>query len=385
MIEAAPEGSVMQKMLTARKELPDFLGFSIGQIYPNFLGWNFRAAIRNYFQPLLTTAPELGWGYGSKLVGKATMSAAADFFKAPGVSPVKKADVFSEFLQPKGLAPGKFFGEAGDVTGEGLRAIKGVGQGVEMLDKHNNAAMYLYGLSDNVNRYITYKVGHELARDIARGIKPAREFAMRTLSEGGKAEARKILRDMGGELSPEAVEKLGDALARNLITKTQFNYGKEALNEWGREHGRLFSMFTKWPAMILSDNAELIEKYGAKEGTIKASQRYLAPMAIMAMAGTQLKDTDSGYIRWLIGEDLSDAAPAQSIKVGMGPVFKTGGQAAETLLKIASTEWNAEGVKKSAGALGKLAKDTGMSYVPGMGAFNEIKRVKRAFRIEDEQ
>jgi hypothetical protein len=231
--------------------------------------------------------------------------------------------------------------------------------------------MALYSASDTVNRYITYKVAHNLAADLKEGNKRALDFAERALSEGGKSSLRRLIAT-GRE------EEVGNELARYLIGKTQFNYGKESMNEFGREHGRLFSMFTKWPAMIMSDSSDLLDQYGKLDGSKKIAQRYLAPMALLAGVGSLVvdKNNPNHAVTYLLGEDLSDIAPAQSFKVGAGPVVKTGMNAAKTLLDMFSNDLS---VDQKIESVRKLGSTTALSYLPGMAPVNEYIRWKRAF------
>jgi hypothetical protein len=343
-----------------KKDLPDYMGYAMQSLYPNLLGWNFKAAIRNYAQPFLVTAPELGWGYGSRLVAKATAGAWKD--RATGTN-------FAHFLRDRHLAPGKFFGEGLDVSSDSLRATKYMGRAIEGIDKLNDMSMFLYSASDNVNRYITYKVGQQLAKDVVAGNESALKYVTRVMSEGNKRGVRDLI-------SAGKTDELGDLLARQLITKTQFNYGKESLNEFGRENGRLFSMFTKWPATVMSDTAELLETHGAVKGSTKVAQRYFAPMAALMMAGEYLVDTDaSPTLQWLVGTDLSDAAPAQSMKVGAPPVIGTALAFSKTFMDMFDKELDSDQRLDKVGAL--LGK-TALTYAPGMAPFNEYARWSRA-------
>lgn len=354
------------------RDLPDFVGFAIGQIYPNFLGWNLRAALRNFTQPMLTTAPELGWGYGSSLVGKATAKAAQDFGLLKNRGNVKASyGALQKFLQDKDLAPGKYFGHAQDITQDSMRSKKGVGAAMEGLDKWNDLSMSLYGASDVVNRYITYQVGLELAKDAAKGNKRALAFIGR-LGEGDKLAARKLI-------AAGKQDQLGDLLARRLIAKTQFNYGRESMNEFGREFGRLFSMFTKWPAMIYSDSAEQLERYGKMKGSAEIARKYMAPMALLFGVSELADMDDNPWAKWLIGTDLADIAPAQSYALRFSPVAQTGGKAVKTLLDVFNHELSLE---QKAGSAGKLATDTLFAYAPGLGAVNEARRIYKAFNGE---
>ena len=366
------------------RDLPDFMGFSLAQVYPSFLGWNFKAALRNFSQPWLTTAPELGWGYGMSLAGKASAKVASELGLTKGAlhKVRKNFGEIERILQDKGLANGTFWGEGLNLAGDSMRQQKRVGPVLEKLEWYNDRAMALYSASDVVNRYITYHVGQELAKDALAGNQRAMAYLSR-LGEGDKAAAKEILRSTAGDAPGEAMArqlKLGDIFARQLIAKTQFNYGKESMNEFGREFGRLGSMFLKWPAAVYSDSADLIDQYGKMEGSKKIVERYIAPLAALMGAGMVADHTigkDQPMLKYLIGTDLADWAPAQSYALRWNPVMQTGGKATKALLDLFSTEKSAG---EKVGSLKNFAVDTASAYTPGFGSlFNEGRRAYRAF------
>jgi hypothetical protein len=371
---------VKKNFLKLRRDQSRFLGFATGQLYPNWLGWNVKAALRNYTQPWLTTAPELGHGYGMKLAAKATAETVGDFTKHKGsISPMSdtsKYKMFTDFLQKHNMSPGEHHGDAKDLSGQTMRTVKGFGGALELLDKHNNAAMWAYSLSDNVNRYITFKIGHQLAKDFAAGHPAAEKYIRRIASEGNKNALRNIV---GGKstIDEATISALGDELSKQLISKTQFHYGKESMNEYGREHGRLASMFTKWPAMVLSDSEELFRKHGGgAKGTLKVAERYLAPAAALMSMGVMLGDTAKDpKMAYLVGKNLADAAPIQSWKISAPPVLKTGVEGVTTFLNLFDNELSAA---QKAGRVGDFLTDTALTYMPGTAVFNEGARMMKA-------
>lgn len=363
LIEDVGEESLTGRVASVRKHQSEFLSYVTGQLYPNYLGYNVKAAVRNYFQPFLTTAPELGWGYGTSLARKALAKTANEKLKGANLE---------QFLQSKNLAPGKHFGEAGEIGEGGLRAMKGVGRAVEALEAMQGSdnwkqAMFFYSKSDIWNRHVTYNMGQQVAKDAMAGNERALDFLANKLSAGGKAALRK-------KLSDGKVEEIGDEIGRYLINKTQFNYGRESMNQFGREFGRVFSMFTKWPVMIMSDSAELLEKHGKAAGSAKVFQRYMAPMIALGLVGEHVVNVkENPVLSYTLGSDWTDMAPAQSMKVGAGPAITTAMDAGKAML--AAFEGDMDEV-------GKFAGRTALSYIPGMGPVNEYKRMEKAFNPE---
>ena len=377
LMDDGPGHGLKHGALKTARVVPELMSWMVGSLYPNYLGGNLKAAIRNYAQPMLTTAPELGWDYGTKLVGKGTVMAANA--KRQGIN-------MEEFLQSKGLAPGKFHGEAQDLTSTSIRgASRKLGAVLETMDKVNSGGllkgklgtnaegearelpglMSLYSKSDVFNRFVTYKVAEEVAKDAAAGNKRAQDFMTRVLSAGGKSRIR----------DAKDFQQATDELAKNLIAKTQFNYGKESMNEFGRTYGRLFSMFTKWPAMIMSDGAELMDRDGIAKGLGKIGQRYFAPMIALTVAGQMLHTKDDPLAAYLLGSELGDAAPAQSMKVGLGPVPTSALDAMKLGMEMLTKDMDAEQRLKK---VGKFINKQAHTYIPGMSLANEYKRWQKA-------
>lgn len=367
---------ISSRAAKATAMLPDFAGFAISSIYPNYLGWNFRAALRDFTKPWLLTAPELGGvnGYGGKTVAKAVLAAAHDkLFN--GVS-------IRDELQSRGLVPGKFMGEGGNVTEQGLRSISGVGKVVEGVDKVSDWSMRMYQHTDEMNRYVTLKVAQQVVKDMQAGNRRAIDYATRIMSEGDKAAFRQAGVTTLQDMRSADPAKLSDILASQLNSKTQFNYGKEGMNEFGRDMGRMFSMFTKWPAMMMSDAAEQYNKGGGVAmGSLNVARRYLAPMAVMMMAGEYLMDTQKHpWQRFLIGNNLAEWSPAQSWKVGTPPVL----QAAQDFGKTFMDMWSADkDHNQKMQEAGKYAQRQALSFLPMMSFMNERERYMKAFHPEE--
>lgn len=283
------------------KSMPDFLSWSLSLIYPNYLGLSTKAVLRNYTQPFMMTAPELQGKYGYKVVTGAIMDTLAD--KRAGVD-------WEATLTKLGYVPGQHIGEGMNEAASALRSTV-VGPVIAGIDKINEKLMMsLYSKSDVVNRYITAKTAKRLTKDILAGIGgaqgPDQQAAMKfvaNLSPGVKASIYKL----GKENRMDQVE---DLLARYLISKTQFNYGPQAASEYVRVMGRLFGMFTKWPAMVTGDIHEL-----AVTGRYRTmAERYLLPWAALGGVQLWLSDTkESPRKRALLGKSLLDISPVSAI------------------------------------------------------------------------
>jgi hypothetical protein len=280
------------------------------QIYPNLLGGNVYAPMRNLTQTPFLTGTEIGGIEGQKVVGRGAMKAAASLRSKHGTKvqlgktlPEVRHSMEAE-LRALGLAPGEHFGK-GDVAHEAaLRSTKYLGRGVRFVDSWNKWMMALYSKSDVVNRYITLYTAKELAKDALAGKGYALDYVKR-LNAGDKASIYKLMKS-GNQ------DDLGVLMARQLIAKTQFNYGKESLSEFGREFGRAVSMFTKWPLMVMGDLEELQRNGRALDGI----KKYVAPMLALGAADIALNEMEffeNPAAKLAFGRGLFAAAPGGAL------------------------------------------------------------------------
>ena len=334
-------GKATKSVLNAAKFAPDFIAWSLAQIYPNYLGLSLKAFSRNLAQPLFMTAPEVGGGYGYKLTAKATMETMLDM-KRHGVGHLKKV------LTEMGYAPGEFIGEGMNVMYNSMRQTR-LGKGVEIVDAYGEFAMKLYGWSDVLNRYITTKVSKQLTKDILAN-KPQALRALKKMSTGVKAE-----------LSISNPDKMEEIISKYMISKTQFNYGSHSMSEYGRTFGRFASMFTKWPTMIYGD---VLDAAGKGRGSIskpalEIGAKYLAPWAAVAAMSAWLGETKNDpRKRAIVGQSLLDWHPFASLQVSKPPVVEIGSQLGSGFLDAVAFDF---------GSAGKKALKAITPVMPGMG------------------
>lgn len=334
----------------------DFASFLSTMPYPSYLGLNLKATLRNYWQPLTVTAPELKGTYGYRLIARSTLESATD--KAGGTNMTK-------YLQERRLLGEHFRGEGlvdEEVFGARFR---------EAAQQFGDAAMWFYSKSDTINRYVTYKAGMKWASDIKAGRVDALK-SLDVLSAGAKAQLRA---DKWTQMSQE---ELGDRLGRYLVGKTQFHYGREQLNQFGRSFGRMFSMFTKWPVMIGSDFAEQLSGDRKLQGALRLSMRYGAPwMALYGLSEHVLKVKESPELMYALGP-LQDVTPVTSIdpssfiqSLGGGPVLRIPADFVSGAMAIGEDKRPGE---KAIQVLSVPAK----TFVPGAAVVNELERWQKA-------
>jgi len=350
------KGAVARKGATAAKFVPDFVSWSMAQIYPNFLGWSPRANLRNLTQTIFMLAPEVGGGYGYRLTARAAIETFRD---------LKKGVKLEDTLSSRGYAPGKFIGEGMDVRYNSMRNTA-VGRGVELLEKWNDISMSFYSKTEIINRYITWKAANGLANDIIAN-KPSALNFVKKLDPGAKSEIHIMLRS--NKLNEE---NLTSALTEHLLAKTIFNYGAHAGSEAQQTFGRFFSMFTKWPTMVYGDTFDIISKNRTAKDNIQLSKgmaqlgaKYLAPWFAVGMIGMWLNDTrDSPRKRALIGQSLMDWHPYASLKLQPPPALEIIGNMGGGFLDAVSMDFE---------SAGKKVKNALLPITPGMGIPNAFK------------
>lgn len=338
------------------KDAPDVMSFLMSQVYPNYLGWAPHGPIRNASQPFLMTAPEIGGAYGQKVTAKSWLQSWGD--------KTTKGVNFEKFLQSKGLAGAQFTGESYRVMNDALNNVPEIARmGVKAVDEIGQLGMYIYSKSDMLNRYATYKIADNITKDYVKGVDGARKFMTEKLPAGVRNTMKRML-DEGADS-----EAITDELAKYLISKTQFNYGRHALGEYGRTLGPLVSMFSKWPVMMLSEMHEMYTT-GKK---FEHFQKYIAPYAALAGAGALFADTkENPRLRVLLGYGgLANWAPGSSI---LGAANMTSPPALEALKQLGAIGQDVA-IKDYYKIPQRISKAT-LPFVPGYGIARMLDKIE---------
>jgi hypothetical protein len=301
-LQAKDAGSLnVAGMYDALADSPNMFNFITKQMYPNVMGFKARPVLRNLTQPFLMTATEIGeGGYGQKLVLGALFD---DTLKA-----FRKGTVTKE-IRELGLSPAAWKGEVpvslSDSIGNNTlsQAASKLNWGVE---KVNNLGMLAYTGSDAINRHVTYNAGKRLARDFFKGNPKAKTFVNK-MSKG--------YRDKLKNATQEEAERL---IGSYLVSRTQFNYNRLAMSEFGRMMGPVFSVFTKWPTAIAGDMVDKIRREGLSQGGMKIATKYFGPLATLTLLDTAFEDvteSDDPFLNQIFyKEGLSAIAPVHSVK-----------------------------------------------------------------------
>lgn len=260
----ASNSDIAKTFWKAIAESPDLLSTMFNNIYPNFLGYNARAVIRNMTQVPSMVGTQLGGGYGSL----------SSFLGMAEALAPKHWNRYHVKLKEWGLEPAKFSGEHVDAIKSGLLDTTLWKVPAWVIDKQAKVGMYLYGLTDNYNRVATMSVAERMAKQLTDSSHPLHNSAIKALQLQPTQVRRVVAKavEMGDE------ERVFKELATHLIASTQFHYNKAAMSEFGRTMGPIFSTFSKWPTAVAGDIMSKWETEGLGKGTIISARKYLAPL-----------------------------------------------------------------------------------------------------------
>ena len=252
-------------------------------IYPNYLGLNARAFVRNLTQPYTMTTRELGVGVeGDVLAVNATRKIIAE-----GFGNAQKRFNKLGLLDVRDPSAADFEGLKSGLR-HSFKQNKIATKADRFIDGYADTAMYLYSKSDTTNRLVTA----QMAEDIAGAVMAGKTKWIKNAPRAIKIELQKNIDE--GASKDEITQTIG----KWLQVKTQLNYGKDDMYEFGREMGPMFAMLSKWPTAIASDIANKILIEG-KKGAYKVGMKYLSPMVFV------------GGVQYLIDKEI-DPKSAQS-------------------------------------------------------------------------
>jgi len=338
----------------AAAAVPDFMAAAQSAIYPAYLGFNLRASLRNLTQTWMTTAPEIGGAYGYGLVARGMTGAAKDI--TTGVNP-------ADFLRSRGQLSGAIGHEQAQVLDPGRMS----GRLREAYNNYNEIAMAAYSATDTANRFITMKTAAAWAEDLVKG-DPRAIKALSNLQRGARERLRPEIEEL---LRTKNAARLGDVLGDYLVSRTQFRYGKEQLNEFGRIAGPMVSMFSKWPVMVTSDIINQVRHRGARDGSLRLMEKYIAPYMALYGTASYLKErtevAEHPTYKYLLGDitSLSPLEAAFSWDLAGGPLVRAPAAIGQA-------------IKEPLGAGGVALRET-IKAAPLVGpVLNEVDRVYRA-------
>lgn len=349
-------------------ESPDFMNQIFNQVYPNFLGFSPRAAIYNLTQPFFMTVPELGTGYGSRLMMRAnfkilnklmkgeTVRLSPELARSLGRQPGEAFTTrnITTLLRNEGNIPKFYSSELRDSLRSGIKESALYKMSDKVLENYTKAALFLFDKTESMNRMLASEMGQQLARDIVKGQKGA----MRFVEDMGSGYRRKIQ----DAVQRQDFQELSRLTKNYLISKTIFNYNRITMNEFGRSLGPIFSVFTKWPASIAGDVLQIMNRKGMLKGSQQLLAKYFAPLLAVGAMENLLMDERTDLTKKIVGhEGLAGASPIMSLKnILEGRILKPP--------VIATLTSGLEGViNRDPSALWRWSNETAQAFVPGAG------------------
>jgi len=334
-------------------------------IYPNFLGFNPRAIVRNLTQPYSMTARELGIGIqGDVLALTATQKVLRE-----GLETSQKRFSKLGLIDERDMRPEDLEGIKSGLSSY-FKDSKWARRFDKGLDKYSHVAMHMYGKTDTINRLVTA----QMAEDISKLVMAGKTKWLKNAPQGVRNKVQTLLDE--GASQDEITQTIG----KWMQTKTQLSYAKDDMYEFGREMGPLFSMLSKWPTSVASDVAVKIMKDG-KAGAARAATKYLAPLALVGMLQGGVDryfDPKSAQSKEMFGygglRSFMPASAATGITDAIVPIHVTGMlESGQELLDlggdVASGRWD----KQSARQLNKVLKDSAARFIPVAGGVMKAK------------
>ena len=236
-------------------------------IYPNYLGFNARAIVRNLTQPYSMTARELGVGVkGDVLALNSTRKMLRE-----GMGKAQKRFSKLGLLDQRDPTSADFEGMKAGLRHyfKDSKIARKMDRGI---DKYSDAAMAMYAKTDTINRLITA----QMAEDIGKLVKAGKTNWLKNAPKQVQAKVKRLIEE--GADQDEFTKTIG----KWLQVKTQLNYAKDDMYEFGREMGPLFAMLSKWPTAVTSDIATKIMKDG-RAGAARAATKYLSPLLLVSV------------------------------------------------------------------------------------------------------
>jgi len=351
-------------------------------LYPNFLGLNPRAILRNLSQPLTMTMPELGVEYTGK-IAKNMSETLRDYLTNPA----------------KFKADRKRFADMGIVTERAPRPedMEGIKAGLtdyfqdsklarhadRFIDKWNDVVMRGYAMSDTLNRMATAKTVDNLVDDLFDG----NAAAMRAIKNTPESVQKKMQLALDNGMGKNSLKEI---LMRHYDVQTQLAYGNIDMHELGRDLGPLFTMLTKWPVSIAGDVYKKVKLENGK-GVGKALKKYMAPLVIAAGADAMIDYEDNDVAKELIGpKGFASWMPANSvlgnpIEMYLPVPAISGIETGQSLIKHGIKEVQGDATRRDREKIGKGLKRSAEQYIPVVGgAMRFIDRINNATGNKDE-
>jgi len=349
---------------------PEFVPWSMGNMYHNLLNLNPYSAMRNLTQPVMSGSTDIASIAGEPYAAKITALSFKDLMtkgwkgadpnviglanEGPMKSPSTEAIV--QGLKESGIP---------DAFVKGLRGY----------DKFAQNLMHLYSEADKVNRTWTMHMADRVLADVQKG----NPKALKLLAEIPVGIRSSIERG----LSSGKVEQARDLLRQHYNIKHQYSYTNADMSRLGREYGSMLTAFTKFPLTLASDIEQEVYKKGLG-AAFPMVRKYLFPLAALSAGDYMLKDKREDLpptAKLFFGDKLRDISPVLGVMVQPPPLLKAGYDMAKEGVKTVTDlpELEPEEMPARIQQAGGKILNAAAPFIPAYGMYNATtKRLQRA-------
>ncbi len=277
------------------RAVPHMIDVMASSIYPNIIGFNAKAVLRNLTQPLTMTTAEMGWIPSSKIWADSSAQLMSDMIKAGNGNPFKgwskiKRKMVSEGTIPESVRAQDFEGIRSGVAD--WSKSRGIKAGQKAIDNYSKAAMFMFGKTDEWNRMTTKYMADKVADEI---INKRYGKGAKFKNKLPKSVRSKIEALQNSDKPFTAEKEIKDIVRRWMLVQTQLAYGKVGSNELGRMFGPGITMLTKWPVAITSDIAYKAGQ--GRKGAAAIFTKYFGPAIALSLLGQAMYDREAGMSR----------------------------------------------------------------------------------------
>lgn len=306
--KAGGKDTALGSMAASLKAVPRVMEAIARNIYPNMIGWKPDQVLLHILHTYSKTAPELGGPYGYYLTSRSVVDVAKNWSQ------------LAARAEELGLHPAQFVESYKGAMAQGIERTVPYRTAAKVISGMNEAGMYLFRKSDEMNRMIMLSTTDKWVADLMQGSKSAQAALDRMPSSIRRAAAPLV--------QAQDTEGLTKLLAQHLNATTQYNYNRASMSEFGRVMGPLFSTFTKWPTATAGDMLRTISAEGKFRGSLRIAEKYLIPLFLFHLGDTLLTDQGkSGF-----GGDYENVSDRQRALLGSHGLSK--GAAAGTIMPL---------------------------------------------------
>jgi hypothetical protein len=354
MDDASTPLGKMQGML--QRTVPDFIPWSMGNMYYNLLNANPYSIMRNLTQPIMGGSTDIAAKTNTAYASKITALGLKDMLKRGADKP-----------NVIGLAnEGPLRNEATQGIIKGLRESgvpEAVLGGIKGYEKFASTLMQAYSKADDINRRWTMNMADRVAKDVAANNPNALKIVA-SLPKGIKARVNQAIA-AGNQVEVQ------NQLRRWFNIQHQYSYTTADMSRLGREFGSMLTAFTKFPTSVASDVEQEFYKNGLA-GAFPVTKKYLFPLAALIAADSYTKDARENMdpkLKLVFGDNFRELSPALGIVLQPPPFVGSVAKATTAATKGLSGMGDLEPEEMPAhvAKTGVKILDAAAPFIPGYG------------------